>query len=205
MSETGDKLTATAARPPCVWADAVAVYLDGELEAGESFVFESHLEACGACAASLAEQRRLLGLIDKAVTDSQKVVVLPEDFARVVTARAQSDMTRVRGASEKRRAALFVLVLAAAAAALIGAGGWADLLTPAASVARGLGAAAEFVLRFVADLLAGALLLLRGIGRFFTQAQPDGLTRGVSVAALACAVLLLLRLIAKYHRTARPD
>ncbi|HLL75672.1 MAG TPA: zf-HC2 domain-containing protein [Pyrinomonadaceae bacterium] len=205
MGETGDRLTATSAQHACVWADAVAVYLDGELTAGESFVFESHLETCGACPAALAEQRRLLGLLDAAVTGSREAVVLPEDFARVVTARAQSDMTRVRGASEKRRAALLALALAAAAFALIGAGGRDELFTPAAAVARGLAAAFEMALHSVAELAAGAALLLRGAGRFFTQARPDGPTRLVALAALACAVLLLLRLITKYHRTVRPD
>ena len=205
MSEPADKLTGAAAQSSCVWADAGAAYLDGELAAGESFVFESHLESCGACAASLSEQRRLLGLIEAAVTGSQKVVVLPDDFARVVTARAQSDMARVRGASEKRRAALFILALAAAASALIGAGGWGELFAPAAAVARGLAAASDMALHSAAEVAGGAMLLLRGAGRFFTQARPDGATRLAAVAALACAVLLLLRLVTKYHRTIRPD
>ena len=52
---------------------------------------------------------------------------------------------------------------------------------------------------------AGAALLLRGVGRFFIQARPDGQTRLLLVAALACAVLLLLRLVTKYRRTYRPD
>ena len=206
MNETGDKLrTGEAVGPACVWADAVAVYLDGELTPGESFVFESHLESCGACPAALAEQRRLLGLLDAAVTGSREAVALPDDFARVVTARAQSDMASVRGASEKRLAALLALALAAIAFTLIGAGGWDELFTPAAAVARGTAAALEMALHAVAELAAGAALLLLGLGDFFGQARPDGPTRFVAVAALACAVLLLLRLITKYHRTARPD
>jgi len=204
MDGGGDKLTATAA-PACGSADSAAPYLDGELTAAESSAFESHLKSCGACSSALSEQRRLLGLIDAALTGSQKAVVLPKDFARVVTARAQSDMTPVRGASEKRLAALLVLSLAAAAFVLIGAGGWKELLTPAAAVARGLAAAAEMALHSVGEAAAGAALLLRGVGGFFMQARPDGATRFVALAALACAVLLLLRLITKYHRTVRPN
>ncbi len=206
MDEADDKLTATAsARPACVWADAVAAYLDGELEAGETFVFEEHLKSCDSCPPALADQRRLLGLITAAVSGPHEEVALPDDFARVVTARAQSDMTSVRVASEKRRAALFVLALAAVAFVLIGAGGWDELLTPAAHVARGLAVAAEIVLHSVVEVAAGAALLLRGVGGFFVQARPDAPTRLLYVAALACAVLLLLRLITKYHRSARTD
>lgn len=206
MSETGDKLIGgAAAGPACVWADAVGTYLDGELTPGESFVFESHLEGCGACRAAHAEQRRLLGMISAAVTDSQKVVVLPEDFARVVTARAQSDMTSVRAAPEKRRAALLILALALVAFALIGAGSLGELVAPAAHVARGLAAAAGMALRTLADAAAGALLLLRGLGGFLFETRPRGASRLLSVAALACAALLLLLLVRKYHRTIRPD
>lgn len=202
MGTGDDKLTADAA---CVWAGAVAAYLDGELAGGESFAFESHLETCGACPAVLADQRRLSGLITAAISGPQEVVELPADFARVVTARAQSDMTSVRGAPEKRRAALLALALAALAFALIGAGGWGELFAPAATVARGLAAAADIALRSLAELAAGALLLLRGVGGFLFQAQPGRATRFVAAAALACAVLLLLRLITKYHRTVHPD
>lgn len=205
MDDTGDKLTATAARSACVWADATAAYLDGELEAGETFVFESHLQTCDSCPAMLAEQRRLLGLITAAVSGPHEAVDLPDDFARVVTARAQSDMTSVRCASEKRRAALLILALAVVTFALIGAGGWGEVFTPAATFARGLTSAAEMALRTVGEFASGATLLLRGVGRFFTQARPDGATRLLAVAALACAVVVLLRLVTKYHRTARTD
>ena len=207
MDEAHDKPTAAPpARPACVWADAVAAYLDGELAAGEAFVFEEHLKSCASCPPSLAEQRRLMGLITAAVSGPREVVALPADFARVVTARAQTDMTRVRGASEKRRAALLVVALAAVASALIGAAGWAELLTPAATMARGIAAAAEIAFRSVGDAAAGAALLLRGFGRFLVQARPGGLPGFAYAAALACAaLLLLLRLVTKYHRTIRPD
>ena len=206
MDEADDKLTGTAsARPACVWADAVAAYLDGELAAGETFVFEEHLKSCGSCPTALAEQRRLMGLITAAVSGPHEEVVLPKDFARVVTARAQSDMTSVRCAPEKRRAALFVVALVAVGSALIGAGGWGDVLTPAATAARGLAAAAEMALRSAGELASGALVLLRGVGRFLVQSQPDGPRQFLSVAALACAVLLLLGLVTKYRRSFRPD
>ena len=206
MDEAADKLTATAAaHPACVWADAVAAYLDGELAAGETFVFEEHLKSCASCPPALTEQRRLMGLITAAVSGPHEEVVLPKDFARVVTARAQSDMASVRCAPEKRRAALFVVALVAVASALIGAGGWGDVLTPAGTLARGVASVAEIAFRTLADATSAALLLLRGAGRFLVQSQPEGPKQFLSVAALACAVLLLFRLVTKYRRSFRPD
>jgi anti-sigma factor RsiW len=203
MGEADDKLTATASA--CVWADAVAAFLDGELAAGETFVFEEHLKSCDSCPLALADQRRLTVLITAAVTGTQKAVILPADFARVVTARAQSDMSSVRRGPETRRAALLALALAAVSLALLGACARGGLLAPATAAARGLAAASEMALHAAGAAAAGALLLLRGIGNFFTQAHPDASTRLLAAAALAAAILLLLRLITKYHRTIRPD
>jgi anti-sigma factor RsiW len=205
MVEADDRPTATAAGPACRRGDAAAAYLDGELSAAEASAFESHLKSCGACSSALSEQRRLLGLIEAAISGPHKAVTLPDDFARVVTARAQSDMTCVRVASEKRLAALLVVALAAVAFALIGAGGWGEVFTPAAQVARGVASAAEIALRTFGEIAAGVALLLRGVGGFLVEAQPDRATRLLSVAALACAVLLLLGLITKYRRSYRPD
>ncbi|HVG28925.1 MAG TPA: zf-HC2 domain-containing protein, partial [Pyrinomonadaceae bacterium] len=100
MQEATTKVTTAAAahdgaRPPCGCTD-VAAYLDGELSVAESSSFEEHLLACAPCAAALSEQRRLLCLLDAAFARAQKKVELPEDFARVVKARAQTDMTSVR-------------------------------------------------------------------------------------------------------------
>jgi anti-sigma factor RsiW len=44
-----------------VWTDRLSEYLDGDLPAEERRAIESHLQACPACAAALADLRRIIG------------------------------------------------------------------------------------------------------------------------------------------------
>ncbi|HEX8852022.1 MAG TPA: zf-HC2 domain-containing protein, partial [Pyrinomonadaceae bacterium] len=89
----------------CRRAETAAAYLDGELDAAEALLFESHLRECSVCAAALLEQRRLLCLLDTAFAAREEAcAALPKDFARVVTARAQTDMSGLRSKSEHRTA-----------------------------------------------------------------------------------------------------
>jgi anti-sigma factor RsiW len=202
MDERGDKLTANGERP-CDCSD-VAAYLDGELGVAESSSFETHLKSCAACAEALAEQQRLLRLLEAAFSRAQKRVALPADFTRIVTARAQSDMTCVRRRSEKRRALLLALALASTAFALLGTQIWGELLSPLGAVARALSAASAMMLHSFTEAASGMGLLLRGLGGYLLQAEASG-ARAFVLVALASAVLLLLRLITKYHRAGLPD
>ena len=190
------------ARPPCDCTD-VAAYLDGELSVAESSSFEDHLRACAPCAGALSEQRRLLCLLDAAFARAQKKVELPEDFARVVKARAQTDMTSVRRVGERRRAAALCLALSALALALLGVRAVGEGLLPLrAAVGAGL-SILDMIFHTAAEGFAGAALILRSAGRF-VAAEPGGVRASLFVA-LALALLALLRLISNYHRERLPD
>ncbi|MGB8510894.1 MAG: zf-HC2 domain-containing protein, partial [Pyrinomonadaceae bacterium] len=103
-------------REDCARTSLTAAYLDGELEAAASSVFELHLKECGDCSAALAEQRRLLCLLDAAFDQTfEKRFAPPKDFTRVVRARAQTDMTGVRTRSERTLALKICVALAALA------------------------------------------------------------------------------------------
>ena len=190
------------ARPPCDCTD-VAAYLDGELSVAESSSFEDHLRACAPCAAALSEQRRLLCLLDAAFARAQKKVELPEDFARVVKARAQTDMTGVRRVSERRRAVLLCLALAALALSLLGARAVGEGLLPLRAAAGASLSILDMIFHAAAEAFAGAALILRSAGRFVAT-EPGGV-RASLLVALALAVLALLRLINNYHRERLPD
>jgi hypothetical protein len=192
------------AAPPCECSD-VAAYLDGELGVAESASFESHLKSCAPCAAALAEQQRLLIMLDAAFGRApHRHVEGPADFPRVGTARAQSDMTRVRRRSEKGRALALASALGAVAFALLGASFWGDLVSLARPTAHAASALSDMTLHATGSAASGTRVVLRGFGGYLLQSGPSGAHAFVYVA-LACAVLLLLRLIGKYHRAGLSD
>src|SRR5215212_8395803 len=100
-----------AVNNPTCGSNEVAAYLDGELGTGALLAFEEHLKQCRSCAEKLEEQRRLLRTLDMAFSE-EKTLRLPADFARVVTAHAQTDMSGVREKQERGRALQLCAALA---------------------------------------------------------------------------------------------
>jgi H+/gluconate symporter-like permease len=132
---------------------------------------------------------------------AQKKVQLPEDFARVVKARAQTDMTSVRHTSEKRRALVLCVALAALSLALLGSRVLSEGLTPLRAAAGALASLLDMIFHTAAEAAAGALLILRGLSRYLST----GTTGTGLFVALFFAFVALLLLINNYHRERLPD
>lgn len=174
-----------------------AAYVDGELDAELTRLFEQHLESCGPCRAELRAHRMFVCELDAALTGSVEIPV-PVGFSKMVAARATTDMRGVRTRSEHRKALGICIVLALGGFALLGA------------------ATRDAVFAVGEQTLAVAF----GIGRFFSSVAYDAgatiavifgvLSRKLVVETgtlvpllllLALALLILSRLISDYHRT----
>src|ERR1700752_2866055 len=97
-----------------------AAYVDGELDTDLTLLFEDHLDGCAECRAELRAHRLFVCELDAAMSDSAEIPV-PDDFSRMVAARAASDMRGVRTRSEHRKALTICAVLAFVGFALLGA------------------------------------------------------------------------------------
>ena len=182
--------------------EEAAAYLDGELSAAAAASFEAHARACRACAHALNEQRRLLCLLETAFGESlRREPALPRDFSRVVRARAESDMGRVR--LEKKRALLLCAALALLTFALLGGRTVASALAPMRFITRALASALDIAAHTFVETGRGLALIMRAVGTQLTG-EPGAL-RGFVLLGLTSAFVLLLRLISNYHRTRIPD
>ena len=189
--------------PQCPRTSLTAAYLDGELDAPASAEFYGHARACPDCSAALLEQRQLLCLLDTAFDETfEKRLELPEGFTRQLKARAQNDLSGVRGARERRRALKICVALGAAVFALLGFAAL-DVVTGPALRA---GAAASGMLgvagRASAEAGSGAGVVLRAVAGRLVSGSGLAL---VWVLLLAAGVVLLLRLISSYHRASARD
>jgi anti-sigma factor RsiW len=190
--------------PQCPRTCSTAAYLDGELDARADDEFESHARACRECSAALLEQRRLLCLLDTAFDETfEKRLELPEGFTRQLKARAQNDLSGVRGAGERRRALKICAALGAAAFALLGFAALDVVMRP---VMRALGAASGVLGvagRASAEAGTGAWVVSRAVaGRLVSGSEVAAV---VTALLLAAGLLLLLRLISSYHRASARD
>jgi hypothetical protein len=192
-------VAAKSERVVCGQASSAAAYLDGEMEPPAAALFEQHARGCSACSDSLLEQRRLLCLLDTAFDETfEKKVELPADFTRVVRARAQTDMSGVRGRGERAKALKICVVLAVAACALLGAALVETAFMPVVNALRAASGVAGLAGHAAVDAGAGAGVVMRAVGgRFVAGSEP---LLALQWLVFVGALLLLLRLISRYHR-----
>ena len=154
-------------------------------------------EGCGDCRAELTAHRLFICELDAAMTQSLDVA-MPDDFSRIVAARAESDMSGVRSFAEHRKALSICAILAFVAFALLGTAARTSIVTVGRMLAGKVFGAASFLWTAFYDAAASVTVISRVVSRklFFESGNF-----GVLLVLLALAVLLLSRLISNYHRT----
>jgi hypothetical protein len=175
----------------------VAAYLDGELTGVAVDRFELHAKTCQTCAQELRAQRQLLCTLDVAFSNSPSFD-LPNNFTRVVTARAENDLSAMRNRGERKRALQLCLLLALIAFALLGAATRTIVIDPLRSMFRVARVLFELLWQTASDAAATVAVLIRVIGRAALNAQPG--FRLLLVCAFLLSLSCLSLLIIRYRR-----
>lgn len=175
----------------------VAAYLDGELSDAGINRFEDHLRSCVDCATELRAQRQLLCTLDVAFNGARSFQ-LPHNFTRIVTARAESDLSGMRKKHERRRALKLCAVLALVSFALLGAAARTIVFDPLRTFFRIAGSLLQLAWQATSETVVSAAVLGRVIARSILLTQ-NGLALLMLVAFLF-SVSALPFLLVKYHR-----
>ncbi|HEX4898969.1 MAG TPA: zf-HC2 domain-containing protein [Pyrinomonadaceae bacterium] len=175
----------------------VEAYLDGQLDVATTSQFEAHVAACQPCRMELNAQRQFLCELDS-VLSAPKEFFIPKDFARIVSARAESDMRGVRTGGERRRALLVCLALGLTAFALLGAAAGTSLLVSAALLTNKVLGVLSLLWTTLHDVFIGTTIISRVIVRMLLPESP--LKNFAMLTLLALAVASLSHLIISYHR-----
>ena len=174
-----------------------AAYVDGELDTDLTLLFEDHLDDCSECRAELRAHRLFVCELDAAMMESAEIPV-PDDFSRMVAARAASDMRGVRTRSEHRKALTICAVLALVGFALLGAAARTTVFMIAERFVGTVFSLVSFVAGTAYDMVAGFAVVFRVVSK---KVILDSGSLGPLVGLLALAILILSRLISNYHRT----
>ena len=179
----------------------IAAYVDGELEADVTSLFEDHLESCSPCRTELRAHRLFVCELDAALTETGEIPV-PAEFSRMVAARASSDMRGVRTRSENRKALGISLILALVGFALLGATARDAIFMIAEKFVSTFFGVAAFISTAVYDTVAGLAVIFRVLSR---KIIVESGSLGPVLLLLAVAILILSRLIHNYHRTSATE
>lgn len=177
--------------------EEVAAYLDGELTGAGMDQFEEHLKSCADCATELRAQRQLLCTLEVAFNGTRSFN-LPHNFARVVTARAESDLSGMRNKHERRRAAKLCAGLALVSFALLGAAARTIVFDPVRSFFRISASLIELIWQATSGAAVSAAVIGRVVARGILFAENGiGL---LLIATFLFSVSALPFLLVKYHR-----
>jgi len=176
--------------------EKIAAYLDGELEASAGPLFEQHLWECRVCKAELNAQRLFMRELDATLTQAPNLPV-PSNFAQIVAARAESDMSGVRDSREHKRAFRFCLILALASFALLGAAASKAVFFSGQTVANQLFGIFGLLWTTLYDAAVGLTVISRVLSGGLIPESPFA---GLAALLLALGVVLLSLLISSYHR-----
>jgi hypothetical protein len=190
--------TATPNKLDCRSEELIA-YLDGELEREAHASLEEHLAECASCAAELDMQRRLQRELDVALSDDAGLE-MPGNFAQIVAARAQADLSGMRERHERRRALRLCVALTALSVALTGVAALGEsVFAPLRALWKGGAALFNFLGHALYDAGAGFAVISRGVGgHLLFDSRPVGF---FVLLLFVSALFMLRRLIVGYHRT----
>jgi hypothetical protein len=176
--------------------EQIAAYLDGDLDASETALFELHLLECAPCNLELKAQRLFICELDATLMLAPDVPV-PSNFARIVAARAASDMSGVRDGIEHKRAFRFSLILALAAFALIGVAASKSVFFSGRTVVNQILGICELLGTTLYDVAVGLTVISRVISGALIPESPFV---GLAALLLALGIVLLSLLISSYHK-----
>ena len=178
----------------------IAAYIDGELELERRLVVDSHLDECGHCREELRIHRMFVCELDSVLAQSD--VAVPLEFSRQVAARAKSDLSGIRSASENKKALAFCVGLALAALALLSDGSRLTGFRAAREVIRTVIGTVTVLLSAIYDMVASVTVISRVVSR---KLIVESNSLGVLLVLFALAILLLSRMIVRYHRTSATE
>jgi len=177
--------------------DLVAAYVDGELDAGLTALFDQHVETCAPCRAELQAHRSFVCELDAALTERVEIA-MPAGFSKMVAALAVTDMRGVRTRSENRKALAICLLLALGGFALIGATARDAIFAVGQRFVAGVTGIAGFLSSVVYDAGAAVAVVFGVLSRKLIVESGSLVPL---LVLLVVAVLILSRLISDYHRT----
>ena len=177
--------------------DLAGAYVDGELDADQTSLFEEHLASCSDCQFELRAHRLFVCELDSAMSNSDEIPV-PRNFSHIIATRATTDMRGVRTRSENRKALTICIVLALGGFALLGVTALNGVFKIAQRFVATVFGVAGFLATAVYDFAAGVVVIFRVVSRKYIIETGS---LWPMLVLLAFGVFILSRLISHYHRS----
>jgi predicted anti-sigma-YlaC factor YlaD len=145
--------------------EEIAAYLDGELSPRRELELEAHFAVCASCVSELNAQKKLLCVLDSALL-TEREVLLPENFTKVIVTKAESNVSGLRRPQERRNALFICAALFIPLLIWFGAE-TESVLTAFGQFGEQILAVGGLIFHLVYDITVGIAVILRSLSNQF--------------------------------------
>lgn len=177
--------------------EEIFAYIDRELSPIEEFDLESHLTSCKTCKDEVNAQKKVSNSLEIILDEEMKNIILPENFSKLVAAKAESNVSGMRQRKEILRAIVICGVLLLFL--IVGFGSKVTPIIPEFwEFTNQIASVAGFAFHLVYEALVCAALILRSLTHKLVFGSVVSLILVVMVFAVAS--VSLSRLVSRYNR-----
>ena len=175
----------------------IAAYLDGELSPSDELTLEQHFAICKTCLDELNLQKKLLSALDFAF-ESKSEIELPENFTKVVVAKAESRVSGLR--SKKERIWALSICAGVLFLTMLGIALESDqILYSLSDFGKQFLALAGFINHLIFDITIGLAVILRFLSQQIVFSS--GFATLLFLCVIALGFLSFSRLVLKFSRS----
>jgi len=178
--------------------EEVFAYIDCELSAEDELDMEGHFAECATCREELNSQKKVSTTLEILLEEESRNIELPKDFTKVVTAKAESNVSGLRHRKERSHALFICMILFLIIIVGLGA--------EVTSVLRATGefgdqfyAVFGFVFRLIYDIGIGVAVILKSFGHRIVVSSVASLF--LLIVIFVSISLSLSRLVLRYSRS----
>ncbi len=177
--------------------EEIFAYIDRELSPIEEFDLESHLTSCKTCTSEVNAQKKVSNSLEIILEEEMKNIKLPENFSKVVAAKAESNVSGMRQRKEIVRSIAICWVLLFFL--VVGFGSRVSPIIPEfQEFTHQIGSVAGFAFHLGYEALVALAVILRSLTHKLVFGSVVSLV--LVVTLFAGAFLSLSRLVSRYSR-----
>ncbi|MCB1023362.1 MAG: zf-HC2 domain-containing protein [Acidobacteria bacterium] len=177
--------------------EEIFAYIDGELTPNEEFELECHLAGCKTCTHEVNAQKKVSNSLEIILEEEMKNIKLPDNFSKIVAAKAESNVSGIRQRKEILRAVFICLLLLLFL--VVGFGSKVTSIIPEFYEMQGqIGSVAGFVLHLGYEAFVAIAIILRSLAHKLVFGSVVSLI--FVVVCFAAAFFSLSRLVSRFNR-----
>ncbi|MGI8543419.1 MAG: anti-sigma factor family protein [Aridibacter sp.] len=182
----------------CCPREEIVAYIDGELSPREELDLDLHFSKCKICTRELNSQKKVSTTLEILLEDKAEDIKLPENFTKVITAKAESNVSGLRHPKERLSAVFISAILVL----LVVVGLRTQFETVSFAVQKFTHqflAVVGFIWHTIIDVALVFAVILRSLSQHFVYGSA--LTLVLILAVFAMTALILSRMVLHFQRS----